>query len=65
LARLKIPPHVVDRILNHTGGTISGVALVYNRFQYLEERRVALDAWGHFVEGLIAPAPTNVIAFRG
>jgi integrase len=65
MARLKIPPHVVDRILNHTGGTIHGVAAVYNRFQYLEERRAALEAWGRFVDGLITPAPANVIAFLG
>jgi integrase len=65
MARLKIPPHVVDRILNHTGGTISGVAAVYNRFEYLEERRAALEAWGRFVDGLITPAPANVIAFPG
>jgi integrase len=65
MARLKIAPHVVDRILNHTSGTISGVAAVYNRFEYLEERRAALEAWGRFVDGLITPAPANVIAFPG
>jgi integrase len=65
MARLKIPPHVVDRILNHTGGTIRGVAAVYNRFEYLEERRAALEAWGRYVDGLITPAPANVIAFPG
>ena len=65
MARLKIPPHVVDRILNHTGGTISGVAAVYNRFEYLEERRAALEAWGRYVDGLITPAPANVVALRG
>jgi integrase len=64
MARLKIPPHVVDRILNHTGGTIRGVAAVYNRFEYLEERRAALEAWGRFVDGLITPAPANVVSIR-
>jgi integrase len=64
MARLKIPPHVVDRILNHTGGAIHGVAAVYNRFEYLEERRAALEAWGRYVEGLITPAPANVVPFR-
>jgi integrase len=65
MARLKMAPHVVDRILNHTSGTISGVAAVYNRFEYLEERRAALEAWGRYVDGLITPAPVNVIAFPG
>ena len=44
MASLGIPPHVADRVLNNTSGTISGVAAVYNRFQYLDERRNALEA---------------------
>jgi hypothetical protein len=43
---------VVDRILNHVSGTIRGVAAVYNRFEYLEERSVALDSWGERVTRL-------------
>ena len=35
LARLGVAPHVVERILNHTTGTLGGVAGVYNRFGYL------------------------------
>ena len=53
MARLKIAPHVVDRVLNHTSGTIRGVARVYNRFEYLDERKAALEAWGHAVEALV------------
>ena len=49
MARLKVPPHVVDKILNHASGTIRGVAAVYNRFDYLDERRGALEAWGEHV----------------
>jgi integrase len=63
MARLNFPPHVVDKILNHTSGTIRGVAAVYNRFAYAEERRAALEAWGRYVSGQVAPdQPTNVIA---
>ena len=60
MARLGIAPHVADKVLNHTAGTIRGVAAVYNRFEYLAERKAALEAWGHSVEGLIRPAP-NVV----
>ena len=31
LAALGIPPHIVERLLNHSSGTISGVAAIYNR----------------------------------
>jgi integrase len=56
MARLNIAPHVVDRILNHVSGTIRGVAAVYNRHAYLEERKSALEAWSHYVESLVRPA---------
>jgi integrase len=65
MARLNFPPHVVDKVLNHTSGTIRGVAAVYNRFEYLDERRAALEAWGRCVENLAAPGPANVVALRG
>ena len=62
MAGLGVAPHVVDKILNHTSGTIRGVAAIYNRHEYLAERAAALEAWAAYVEGLIRPAPaTNVI----
>ena len=64
MARLNFPPHVVDRILNHSGGTIRGVAAVYNRFAYVDERRAALEAWGRYVHGLTTKAPANVVTLR-
>jgi integrase len=62
MARLNIAPHVVDRILNHVSGTIRGVAAVYNRHAYLEERKAALESWGRYVENLVRAAPTNVVS---
>jgi integrase len=61
MAKLNIAPHVVDKILNHTAGTIRGVAATYNRFQYLPERQAALEAWGRYVESLIRPTPSNIV----
>jgi integrase len=61
MARLGIAPHVVDRILGHTAGTIRGVAAVYNRFQYLPERKAALEAWSRFIETLVRPTRTDVV----
>lgn len=53
MARLNVPPHVVDKVLNHTSGTIRGVAAIYNRHAYLGERREALEAWGRYVEHIV------------
>lgn len=53
MARMGIPPHVADKILNHQSGTISGVAAVYQRHDFLAERKEALDRWGSHVAGLV------------
>jgi integrase len=53
MARLGVAPHIADKILNHQAGTISGVAAVYQRHEFLAERRAALDLWGAHVAKLI------------
>jgi hypothetical protein len=53
MARLGIPPHVADKILNHQSGTISGVAAVYQRHDFLAERKGALERWGAHVSELL------------
>jgi integrase len=53
MARLGVPPHVADKILNHQSGTISGVAAVYQRHDFLAERKLALERWGQYLETLV------------
>ena len=53
MARLGVPPHVADKILNHQSGTISGVAAVYQRHHFLAERKLALERWGQYIETLV------------
>jgi integrase len=52
MARLGIAPHVADKILNHQSGTISGVAAVYQRHEFLNERKDALCQWGQYIAEL-------------
>lgn len=49
LAGLGFQPHVVDRLLNHVQGAIQGVAAVYQRAEFLTERKAALETWSRFV----------------
>jgi integrase len=56
MARLGIPPHVADKILNHQSGTISGVAAVYQRHDFRAERKAALERWGTHVAQIVADA---------
>ena len=65
MAGLGIAHHVVDRVLNHIAGTIRGVARIYNRFEYLDERKAALETWARHVDGLVSPRPSNVVQLAG
>ena len=50
---LGVQPHVVEAVVNHMSGTAkAGVAGVYNRALYLEERKRALDVWSEFISEL-------------
>jgi hypothetical protein len=48
-----VPPHIVERLLNHkfgslqnqTDGTVSAVAEIYNRHLYMDEMRSAIALW--------------------
>lgn len=62
LAGAGFAPHVADRLLNHVQGTIKGVAAIYQRGEFIEERRRALDAWGAHVAacGEATGLPGNV-----
>jgi integrase len=50
LAALHVPQDTIDRILNHAKGTLAGT---YNRHQYLDEKRRALEAWAEHVTFIV------------
>lgn len=52
-ARIGTPIHVVEALLNHRSGTISGVAAVYIRHNFLKEMTEAALKYEAFVASLI------------
>ena len=60
MAGIGIAPHVADKILNHQTGTISGVAAVYQRHEFLWERREALERWGAHIAKIVAEASSEL-----
>jgi integrase len=48
-ARLGVPLHVVEKCLNHTSGSFSGIVSVYQRHEFLEERVFAMQKWSAHV----------------
>ncbi|MFN7091526.1 MAG: tyrosine-type recombinase/integrase [Allorhizobium sp.] len=59
MARLGVPVQVVEAVLNHQSGSIKGVARVYNRYEYGEEKRSALEKWAGYVRALNPPGKTS------
>ena len=64
--RFEVAPHVVEAILGHISGHKAGVAGVYNKAAYLDERRRALERWGAHVMELAegAPRKAKVVQLR-
>ncbi|MBC2650525.1 tyrosine-type recombinase/integrase [Novosphingobium aerophilum] len=58
LQRIGIPLVVSEAVLNHqSGSAMAGVAGVYHRHQYTNEKREALALWGREVQLLVAKYP--------
>jgi integrase len=47
--KLGIQPHVVERLLAHHQG---GISAVYNKSDYIAERRRALERWAEYVDAI-------------
>jgi integrase len=58
--RLGVSPVVADKVLAHKNGVVRGVAAIYNRAAYLEERRKGLQLWADWLDELAAEAQNNV-----
>jgi integrase len=49
------PPHVLERALSHVSGTISGVAAIYNKFQYERELIDCYQQWEAHLLKILTP----------
>lgn len=66
LAGAGFNPAVADKILNHKTATgITTVGKVYQRAEYLTERKQALEAWGQHVQACCSPTgrSNNILNF--
>lgn len=54
LQRFGVSREVTEAVLNHVSGSISGIARVYQRHDYKEEKRAALERWAQHVEEIAA-----------
>jgi integrase len=66
LQRLGVRLEVTEAVLNHVSGSRAGVVGIYQRHDWAEEKRAALNAWGAHVAALIKGRETegNVTSIR-
>ncbi len=62
LADLGVLPHVVEATLNHISGHKAGVAGVYNRSSYSNEKRDALKLWASHVLALVEGRLSKIVS---
>jgi integrase len=54
------PPHIIEAIVNHISGHRGGIAGIYNKAVYMDERRRALEAWAKLITSPAAES-SNVV----
>lgn len=59
LQRLGVRLEVTESVLNHISGSRAGIVGVYQRHNYFEEKKAALEAWGDELMRLSACHPLN------
>lgn len=57
LAKLRVTQEVTEAILNHKSGKVSGVAAIYNRYEYADEKREALKLWADRLREIVVDRP--------
>jgi integrase len=60
LGKLGTSRFIIERVLNHTDRSVTGI---YDRHEYIVEKRQALEQWGKRLSNLINPPPSNVVEF--
>jgi integrase len=65
MARLGIALPVIEKVLNHASGSFAGIVGVYQRHDFADEKRHALDTWGAHVADLVSDrARRNVVRLK-
>jgi integrase len=62
MAMLRIQPQVIEAVLNHKSGIVSGVAAIYNRHAYQDEKREALEKWSEKLSQIAGIANSSTTA---
>jgi integrase len=62
MARIGVSIPVIERCLNHQSGTFAGIVGVYQRHDFADEKRAALDAWAAHLAEVVGLAKAEAAA---
>lgn len=54
------PPQVLEKLLNHKKGAGSAVTALYNKYDYANEKRMAIQKWDRYLRTIIAGETSKV-----
>jgi integrase len=57
----RVGADIAERVIGHV---IGGVRGIYDRYEYLDEKREALQLWAARTAEIVSPPPSNVIPLR-
>jgi integrase len=61
MGRLGVSRFIVGKVLNHADRSVTGV---YDRHEYLDEKRHALERWAQYLDSLTRPLSPRVVLMR-
>lgn len=63
--RIGVRFEVTEAVLNHVSGAKGGIAGIYQRHDWREEKRAALEAWARHIAAIVSPADGNNVVSLG
>jgi integrase len=66
LQRLGLRVEVIEAVLGHRSGVFRGITSIYQRHDFADEKRIALQRWAEHIEQLAAgkPLPLRLVSRR-
>jgi integrase len=61
MGRLGVSRFIIGKVLNHADRSVTGI---YDRHQYLKEKREALETWASYLTQLVSPTDNRAIPMR-
>jgi integrase len=61
MAEIGIQPHIIEAVINHKSGHKGGIAGIYNKAEYAEPKRKALERWAMHVAAVVTGTKDDTV----